>query len=95
MAGPVYIVFDGDQDGLQYQMMRAWKANNKIEFDFEDAHELDSMTSAAQNEQYVKSFLRPRMVKSDAVLVLLGKNTKYLYKYIRWELELALELKKP
>lgn len=92
---PMYVVFDGEKDGWAYAYMKGWKKNDRIEFDFNDAHELDGMTSSAKNEQYVKSFLKPRMEKSGSVLVLIGESTKHLYKYIRWELELALSLKKP
>ena len=59
------------------------------------AHDLDDMTARAQDEQYVKSKLRERMKKSTAVVVLVGEKTKNLYKYVRWELELALELGLP
>ena len=53
------------------------------------------MTGRAQDEQYVKSKLRERMKNSTAVVVLVGEKTKNLYKYVRWELELALELGLP
>jgi hypothetical protein len=75
--------------------MNGWKANKNIDFDYQDAHDLDNMTSRAQGEQYVKSKLRERMNKSSAVVVLVGEKTKNLYKYVRWELELALELGLP
>ena len=35
------------------------------------------------------------MRKSAAVVVIVGKNTKNLYKFVRWELDLALELGMP
>ena len=57
MAGPVYVVFDGDEDQWAYRFMKGWKANDNVDFDFEDAHDLDSMTARAQDEQYVKSRL--------------------------------------
>lgn len=95
MAGAAYVVFDGDNDKWAYAYMNGWKANNNIDFDYQDAHDLDNMTARAQGEQYVKSKLRERMNKSTAVVVLLGEKTKNLYKYVRWELELALELDLP
>jgi hypothetical protein len=95
MAGNAYVVFDGDNDRWAYAYMNGWKANKNIDFDYQDAHDLDDMTSRAQDEQYVKSKLRERMNKSTAVVVLVGEKTKNLYKYVRWELELALELGLP
>jgi MTH538 TIR-like domain (DUF1863) len=92
---PTYVIFDGDKDAWAYRFMRGWKSNDKVDFDFQDAHELDNMTSQAQSEQYVKSRLRERMRKSSAVIVLIGESTKNLFKFVRWELDLALELGLP
>jgi hypothetical protein len=95
MAGPVYVAFDGDNDRWAYSYMRGWKANRNADFDFEDAHDLDEMTSRAQNEEYVKSKLKERMRASTALVVVVGEKTKNLYRFVRWEMELALELGLP
>jgi hypothetical protein len=95
MASCAYVVFDGDNDKWAYAYLNGWKANKNIDFDYQDAHDLDTMTARAQGEQYVKAKLRERMKKSNAVIVLVGEKTKNLYKYVRWELELALELGLP
>jgi hypothetical protein len=90
-----YIIFDGDEDGWAYQYMRGWKANERIEFDFRDAHGVQKLTSRAQDETYVKSALRQRMNSTSQVIVLIGEKTKNLYRYVRWELELALQKRLP
>ncbi|WKW52068.1 TIR domain-containing protein [Rhodomicrobium lacus] len=95
MTGAAYVVFDGDNDKWAYAYMNGWKANRNIDFTYQNAHDLDTMTGRAQDEQYVKSKLRERMKQSSAVVVLIGEKTKNLYKYVRWELELALELGLP
>lgn len=92
---PAYVVFDGDEDRWAYSFMRGWKVNDRVDFDFRDAHDIGSMTSRAQDEAYVKSQLRLRLAQSRSVIVLVGEKTKNLYKYVRWELELALELGLP
>ena len=92
---PSYVIFDGDEDKWAYAFMKGWKANQRMDFDFRDAHDLDNMTARAQGEAYVKRNLRARMEKSSAVVVLVGEYTKNLYKYVRWELELALDLELP
>ena len=94
-SDPSYVIFDGDNDSWAYRFMRGWKANENVDFDFRDAHDLGTMTGRAQNEQYVKRNLGSRMESSSAVLVLAGSNTKNLYKFVRWELELSLELNLP
>ncbi len=95
MSGAAYVIFDGDNDKWAYAYMKGWKENRNIDFSYQDAHDLDNMTSRAQDEQYVKSNLRERMKQSTAVIVLVGEKTKNLYKYVKWELELALELGLP
>ncbi|UCI32123.1 TIR domain-containing protein [Mesorhizobium sp. B4-1-4] len=92
---PTYVVFDGDTDGWAYRYMRGWRANERIDFNFLDAHDLDSMTSRAQSEDYVKRNLKERMRQSSAVIVLIGEKTKNLYRFVRWELEFALDLDLP
>ena len=92
---PSYVIFDGDNDKWAYGYMKGWKQNDRVDFDFRDAHDLDSMTGRAQDEAYVKSNLRERMKRSKAVIVLIGEKTKNLYKYVRWEVDLAIELDLP
>lgn len=95
MSSAAYVVFDGDNDKWAYAYMNGWSINRNIDFTYQNAHDLDTMTGRAQDEQYVKSKLRERMTQSSAVVVLVGEKTKNLYKYVRWELELALELGLP
>ncbi len=93
--GPVYVAFDGDNDKWAYAFMKGWKTNDRVDFDFEDAHDLDEMTSRAQNEAYVKLKLKERMKSSEALIVIVGEKTKNLYKFVRWEIEFAMELGLP
>ena len=90
-----YVIFDGDNDMWAYAYMKGWKKNDNINFDFEDAHDIKPLTYLASNEVYIKSRLRERMKSTDQVIVLVGESTKYLYKYVRWEIELAKELDLP
>jgi hypothetical protein len=92
---PTYVIFDGDADKWAYAYMKGWKQNEKVDFDFNDAHDLDNMTGCAQDEYYVKVKLKERMNRSSAVIVLVGEKTKNLFKFVRWEMELALELGLP
>lgn len=92
---PIYVAFDGDLDKWAYAFMKGWKTNNRVDFDFKDAHDLDGMTGRAQNEAYVKSNLRERMKHSAALIVIVGEKTKNLFKFLRWEIELAIELDLP
>jgi len=86
-----YVIFDGDKDQWAYRFMRGWNAQEHMSFNLHDAHDLTEMTSRAENEQYVKSQLRERMAKAKQVVVLVGESTKYLRKYVGWEIDLAKE----
>jgi MTH538 TIR-like domain (DUF1863) len=92
---PCYVIFDGDNDKWAYAYMKGWKQSEHVDFDFEDAHDLDNMTFRAQGENYVKARLKERMKKTSAVIVLVGDSTKNLYKFVRWEIDLAIELGLP
>lgn len=90
-----YIVFDGDNDKWAYARMKGWKALETIDFDFEDAHSEYPLTVRATDEEYIKGKLRQRFAKAKQVIILIGEQTKNLYKYVRWELEVAQELNLP
>lgn len=93
--GATYVIFDGDKDHYAYAFMKGWKVNDRVEFDFRDAHDIGNMTGRAQDEAYVKSELRKRMQASKQVVVLVGESTKNLRKFVGWEIDLAVELGLP
>jgi Thoeris protein ThsB, TIR-like domain len=93
--GPTYVIFDGDKDRYAYAFLKGWKVNDRVEFDFRDAHDIGAMPGRAQDEGYVKSELRKRMEASKQVLVLVGESTKNLRKFVGWEIDLAVSLGLP
>lgn len=90
-----YVIFDGDNDKWAYGFMKGWNALPTVDFEFHDAHATDSMTANAQNEEYVKRNLRARFKGTHQVVVLIGEKTKNLYRYVRWEIETAIEMDLP
>ena len=90
-----YIIFDGDEDMWAYGFMKGWKKNDKIDFDFHDAHDISRVTSVARSEAYIKGKLKERFKSAKQVIVLIGEKTKNKYKYVRWELEVAQDLDLP
>lgn len=89
-----YLCFDGDNDIHYYRLMKAWDAHENFEFAFNDAHEMQQARDSSQ-EETIKRSLRERMNNSNVFIVLIGKNTKNLYKFVRWEMEIALKLGLP
>jgi len=89
-----YVIFDGDNDIWAYAYMKGWKQSEHIEFDFHDAHDLRPLTDRA-SEQTVRERLHQRFSNSKQAIVLIGESTRNLYKFVRWEIETAIELDFP
>lgn len=89
-----YIAFDGDNDMHWYRLMTAWKANDGFSLNFHNAHDLNTARDSSQEES-IKRQLRERFANSKLLIVLIGENTRYLTKFVKWELEVALKLGLP
>jgi hypothetical protein len=89
-----YVAFDGDEDMHYYRMMQAWAANSKIDFNFYNAHDLNAARDSSMEES-IKRQLRERLKNSKVLIVLVGAKIKNLYKFVRWEIEQALNLGMP
>lgn len=90
----VYVAFDGDEDMKQYLTLKMWSANDNIDFDLKNAHDLKSSRDSS-SEETIKRSLRERMNNSKIFVLLVGEKTKNLYKFVRWEIETAIKLGLP
>jgi hypothetical protein len=86
-----YVIFDADDDLWAYAYMKGWKNNDRIDFDFYDAHDLNKLLDGS-SEETVKRKLRERLANTKQAVLLIGAKTKNLYRYVRWELECCLDL---
>ena len=89
-----YVCFDADNDIHYYRLMLAWKQKDNTNFRFHDAHDLNRLLSTS-NENTIKLKLKERLRNTKAFIVLIGESTRYLYKFVRWEMEQALGLNIP
>ena len=89
-----YVCFDADNDIHYYRLMLAWKQNDKTNFQFYNAHDLNRLLPTS-TEETIKRKLRERLRNTKVFIVLVGKSTQYLYKFVRWEMEQALRLNIP
>ena len=89
-----YVIFDGDNDMWAYAYLKGWKSNENMSFNFYDAHDIRPLSDRA-SEETVRAALRQRFANAKQVLVLVGENTKNLYRFVRWEIEIALKLDLP
>jgi hypothetical protein len=72
-----------------YNILRAWKEHQHIDFTFANAHDLTNIR--VFEEENIKRHLRVRMNNTKQLIVLIGESTRHLYKFVRYEIELALE----
>lgn len=89
-----YVCFDGDADIHYYRLMKAWHQNDHTNFSFFDAHDLNTARDWSQEES-IKRQLRERLRNTNLFVVLIGANTRYLTKFVRWEMDQALSLNLP
>jgi hypothetical protein len=71
--------------------MQAWKAHEHIDFNFTDCQLGSEINS--ENEGYIKSKCRERINMAGTFAVLIGHDTRSKHKYVRWEMEVAIEKK--
>lgn len=72
-----------------YRLMQAWKANQKIDFNFADCQLNTEINS--ENENYIKKKCRERINIAGKYVMLIGDDTRSKHKYVRWEAEVAIE----
>lgn len=84
-----FVSFDGDSDMSYYRLMQAWKQNDGITFNFYDAHDLNTARDSSQ-EASIKARLTERMRNTKVFVLLVGERTRYLQKFVRWEIEQAI-----
>ena len=76
-------------DTHYYHLICAWKNNTRIDFNFADCQLNQEINS--ENESYIKRKCRERINMAGTFISLIGQDTKSRHKYVRWELEVALE----
>lgn len=85
---PTFVGFSST--GIRYYwLMQAWKKNENIDFDFRDCQLQDDVNS--EDEDYIKAKCRNRILMASKFIQLIGEDTRYKYKYVRWEAEVAIE----
>ncbi|SHS97735.1 MTH538 TIR-like domain (DUF1863) [Mycobacteroides abscessus subsp. abscessus] len=93
-----YVCFDADEDIHYYRLLLAMKAKDPDIFPFYNAHDIYPMQKRKledNDERYIKGKLKERFSNTKCFVILVGTKTKNLYKYVRWEIEVALNLDIP
>ncbi len=85
-----YVCFDADNDIKMYRLMQAWKENKNVAFNFHNAHEINNLKKES-GDATIKKQLREKLKSTKVLIILIGDHTKNLYKYVRWEIDYAIE----
>lgn len=89
----VYVSMDADNDIHYYRLMQAWTQSDYTSFKFYDAHDLNRIFD--KSEASIKAGLQARFRETKVFVLLVGDHTRYLYKFVRWEIEQALSRELP
>ena len=89
-----FVSFDGDTDMRYYRLMQAWKQNDGIGFNFYNAHDINTSRDTSQ-EASIKAQLADRMRNTKIFILLVGERTRYLTKFVKWEIEQAIKRSLP
>jgi hypothetical protein len=89
-----FVSFDGDTDIHYYRLMTAWKQHDHIAFNFYNAHDLNTARDSSA-EDSIKAQLSERLRNSKVFILLVGESTRYLRKFVLWEIEQALKRQMP
>lgn len=89
----VYVSMDADSDLKYYYLMKAWKQDDRSSFNFYDAHDINNILD--KSEASIKAGLEERFRNTKIFVLLVGEHTRYLYKYVRWEIEQAIKREIP
>jgi hypothetical protein len=86
------------EDISSYRLMTAWKANKKIDFHFQDAHDLNTALDTSQPET-IRQRLRERLANTKQVVMLLGDDTRRVAgrsgRFLYYEVEVIHRLELP
>ena len=70
--------------------MKACRQRDSSLFNFYDAHDINNALDTS-TEETIKRRLRERMMNSNVFVLLVGEKTRFLYRFVRWEIELAIK----
>lgn len=89
-----FVSFDGDTDMQYYRLMQAWHQHDGIDFNFYNAHDINTARDSSL-ESSIKAQLAERMRNSKIFVLLVGEKTRYLTKFVDWEIQQAISRDMP
>lgn len=85
-------------DIANYRLMTAWRANQNIDFDFHNAHDLNTALDTSHPET-IRRRLRERLASTKQIVMLLGSSTRLVAsrpsRFLYYEVEVIRRLGLP
>lgn len=86
------------EDIRYYRLMCAWRENEKIDFDFHDAHDLNAALDTSQPDT-IRRRLRERLANTKQIVLLVGDDTRAIAgrpsRFLHYEVEVIQRLDLP
>ena len=74
-----------------YRMLKAWHANDGVEFRFVNSHEKVAAVRDSSQAATIKRSLRARLDNSKNMILIIGKRTKYDTDFVPYEIAYAVD----
>jgi hypothetical protein len=74
-----------------YRMLKAWHANDDIEFKFVNSHDKVSAVRDTSNKETIMRSLRNRLDNSKSMVLIIGKTTKNDTDFVPYEIAYAVD----
>ena len=85
-----YVCFDPDNDLHCWNVMKAWIDEEGHALNFQNGNEIHLLQNG-DSEALQKRKMREHMHGAKSLIILIGNNTLNLIKYIKWEVEHAID----
>lgn len=90
----IYVAHDGATDRSFYEHMQTWKQSDESSFNFIDGYEFFKKLDKVDDD-VLKSQIYEKMDEANICVVLIGQFTKSYRRFIRWQIEYAINKDKP
>lgn len=91
-TGKIYVIYDSQANAGAYAKLKEFKQSDGSNFDIYDGVKFLKSLDKVSDEE-LKDAIFANMDLADAVIVLLSKNVKSMRKFIKWQIEYAVNKK--
>lgn len=92
--GKIYVAFDAINNKKERNELDKFRQSDKSKFDFYDGAEFSKLLDV-ENDDSLKAKIQKNMDDASIVLVLLSKTLKSMRRFSKWQIEYAINTKKP